>query len=285
MTHVLLAATLAVTLQQTDTTFDVRANGRLELENFQGQIVVRSWEREQVRVRARHAANMRVDIDRTGSTVSIEGRNRRGAPGDIAYDISVPRSFEIEIEAINSGIEVADVNGDVNVETINGHIALSGIAGRIYASSTQGRVTVRDSRGTLYAETVNEAIAVSNHNGDIDAETVNGGITLTGIRAGEVNAETVNGSVQYDGEIRSSGRYDLSTHNGGITITIPEGTNATVDVETYNGELEADFPIQLRGSTAQRRTSFTIGNGGARIQLESFGGNIHLRRPGRTRER
>ena len=284
MTHALLAAALAVTLQQTDTTFDVRANGRLEVENFQGQIVVRSWERDQVRVRARHDNNMRIDIDRSASGVSIDGRNRRGPPGNISYDITVPRSFEIDIEAINSGIEVADINGDVNVETINGHVTLSGIAGRIMAGSTQGRVTIRDSRGSLSAETVNEAIVVTNHTGDIDAETINGSISLTGIRAGVVSAETVNGSVEYDGEIRASGRYDLSTHNGSIVMTIPEGTDATVSVETYNGELQADFPLQLRESTrGQRRASFTIGNGGARVHLESFGGDIRLQRPGGRR--
>jgi len=280
MTHALLAAALAVTLQQTDTTVNVRANGRLEVENFQGRISVASWERDQVRVRARHGRNVRIEIDQSGSTVSIEGHNRRGAPGDIAYDITVPRSFEIEIEAINSTIEVADVNGDVNVETINGHVMLSGIAGRIQAGSTQGRVTVRDSRGNLQAETVNEAIVITNHTGDIEAETINGSITLSGIRAAVVTAETVNGSVQYDGEIRASGRYDLSTHNGSITITIPEGTHATVSVATWNGELQADFPLQFRGSTGgQRRTSFTIGNGGARVHLASFGGDIRLRRP------
>jgi DUF4097 and DUF4098 domain-containing protein YvlB len=286
MVHALLVAALAASLQQqTDTTFSVRGNGHIEFDSYAGRIAVRSWDRNDVRIRARHGNSVRVDIEHTGNAIQVEPVSRRGLAGPVDFDVTVPRSFGIEIDAINVEIDIADVNGDIHAETVNGNVNLRGVAGRIHAETTQGKVIIRDSRGTLQAETVNEGIEITNHTGDLDAESINGSITLTGIRAGVVSAETVNGSVQYDGEIRDGGRYNLSTHNGTITMVVPQGTNATVSVDTYQGELDADFPIELRGRAGHDRMSFTIGNGGARLELSSFGGNIRLRRPGARVER
>ncbi len=52
-----------------------------------------------------------------------------------------------------------------------------------------------------------------------------------------------------------------------------------MSVSTYDGDFEADFPVSV--TTTKRRFTFTLGSGSARVELESFDGNIHLRRPGK----
>jgi Toastrack DUF4097 len=283
------AATLAlVPQQQLDTTFAVRSGGRLQLDNRQGSIAVDSWERDEIRVRARTSGSTRVHMDRSSSTVQLEASGRRGPPGNTDWQITVPRRFDIEIDAFNSNIEVAGVQGDVKVETTNGSLTLTDIRGRISAESTQGRIIVRDSHGELQAETTNERIEINGHDGEVHAETVNGGILMGGIRSATVEAETVNGNVQYEGEIRDGGHYSLSTHNGGIVLYVPQTANADVTVETFRGEIDSEFPVRIQGGMGNRRhLEFSIGTGGARIELASFGGSVRLRRPeggrGRTR--
>jgi hypothetical protein len=61
---------------------------------------------------------------------------------------------------------------------------------------------------------------------------------------------------------------------------VPEDTNASVSVETFSGQVDAEFPIQVRTVRRGEDISFTLGNGGARVQIESFGGRVILRRPG-----
>jgi len=287
MFFAVFAATLALSpQQQLDTTFAVRSGSRLRLDNHQGAIAVDSWEREEVRVRARTTGTTRVRLDREGSTVDIEASRRRGPPGNADWEITVPRRFDIEIDAFNSDIRISNVEGEIHAETTNGSIILSGIRGRINAESTQGRITIRDSHGELQAETVNQGIEITGHDGDVHAETVNGGILMAGIRAGSVEAETVNGNVQYEGEIRSGGRYALSTHNGGIVLYVPQTANADVTVETFRGEIDSEFPVRIQGGMGDRRhLEFTLGNGGARIELASFGGRVRIRRPDGGRSR
>jgi hypothetical protein len=72
----LLAATMAAApMQQTDTTFRVGGESRLSIENMTGTVVVRGWNRDEVRVRA---SSDRPDIDVGGSSVRIESGFRRG---------------------------------------------------------------------------------------------------------------------------------------------------------------------------------------------------------------
>jgi len=64
-----------------------------------------------------------------------------------------------------------------------------------------------------------------------------------------------------------------------VRVSVPEKGNVSVSVSTFNGEFSACFPVQLTGKT-KHRFSFTIGSGSARLELESFGGDIKICRPG-----
>ena len=121
--------------------------------------------------------------------------------------------------------------------------------------------------------------SVSEVSGDLTAETVNGDITLTQIESANAEANTVNGDITYDGTIKDGGRYRFGTHDGDLRVSVPEKANVSVSVSTFNGEFNACFPVQLTGKT-RHRFSFTIGSGSARLELESFGGNIKICRPG-----
>jgi hypothetical protein len=66
-------------------------------------------------------------------------------------------------------------------------------------------------------------------------------------------------------------------------VVVPNGTNASVSVSTFNGELDTTFDIPRFESNARRRSyNFVMGNGKARLDLETFGGDINLRRPGES---
>jgi DUF4097 and DUF4098 domain-containing protein YvlB len=278
MITVLLATVLAAAPpQQLDTTLTVRAGSRLAVENMTGTVVVRSWDRDEMRIRASN--NRQVEIDADRSEVNIETSSRYGMPESVDFEITVPRRFDVEVEGINLTAEVHDVTGDVDVETVNGNITLSGLDGRVHVETVQGQLTVNGARGRLDAESANGGITIDDFDGEITADAINGPLTLRRIRSASVEAETVNGPIEYDGQIRDDGRYRFASHAGSVTLFVPENTNAAVTVETFRGEVEADFPIQVRGVGRREEMSFTLGNGSARIEIESFGGRVHLRRP------
>lgn len=280
MITTLLAVAIAaapVPRQAFDTTFAVNSGGRLSIENMTGKVTVRTWDRDEMRVRANDRRAF--EIDRTRSVVQIENQMRRGMPGSIEFEITVPATFDLDIEGINLSADVADVTGEVNVETVNGNITLAALDGRVSAETVQGRISVRNSRGELELSSSNGGVDVTNHEGELKVEGINGEITLRDVRSGSVEAETVNGPIEFGGQIRDNGRYRFETHQGNLTLYIPENTNASVSVETWRGEIEAEFPVQVQRIGRQDRNTFVLGNGSARIEIESFGGRVYLRRP------
>jgi DUF4097 and DUF4098 domain-containing protein YvlB len=281
MLHVLVTlAGLAIVQQtQTDTTVAVQPGMRLSVNNFGGEIVVRAWGENRVRVRASHSSRTRVDVSTGMQTVNVRAQGRRGTPQLTDMEINVPRGMPVNLSGTHTHITVEGVNADVSAETVEGDVSLVGGNGTVTLRSVEGAVTVRGARGRLDVASVDGELQIGESSGEIVAETVDGDILLERIDAAAVDANTVDGDIYYDGTIKDGGRYQFTTHDGNISVTVPERANVTVRVSTFDGEFDTSFPVQIT-ETRRRRFNFTIGSGSARLELESFDGDIKLRRPG-----
>ncbi len=212
----------------------------------------------------------------------MKASNRRGPPQSVDYDVTVPKGMALTLSGLYTDIKVTGVDAEISAETVQGEITVSGGSGYVSLKSVQGAVTLEGCRGRIEVSSVNEGVTVRGCNGDINAETVNGDIELTGIESSAVDASTVNGDITYEGALRDAGRYRLSTHDGDVNVTIPARSNASVTVATLNGDFESCFPVQLTGVTPRHRFTITIGSGSAKVELESFNGDIKLRQPSQT---
>lgn len=285
VTTILGGALLGLALmQQTDTVFAVRPDARLAVSGLGGDVIVRTWSRNEMRVVADHSSRDRIEIKMSGSAVRVQAKSRHGAPRAVDFTITIPASMDVDISGTYMDADVRGVRGTVQIETVQGDITVAGGNRFVTLHSVQGDVTVTGARGRVRVETVNGEIHVSDITGELSAETVNGEMALEGIDSRAVEAVTVNGDITYDGAIHDGGRYWFNTHNGDLTVSVPERANVTVTVSTFNGDFESDFPVTITG-TRDKRFSFAIGGGSARLELESFGGSIRLRRPGLGRRR
>ncbi|MBI4419506.1 MAG: DUF4097 family beta strand repeat protein [Gemmatimonadetes bacterium] len=280
----LAALTVAATLaaQQTDTTIPARAGTRLEIENFGGSSVVRTWDRPAIRIVADHSGRDRIEIRDLGTVLTVKSQSRYGAQRTVDYSITVPVRTDLSISGVYNDVTVSGVKGAISAETVNGQIHVTGGDGYISLHSVEGEVSLADAKGRIELGSVNAGIRVRNAEGDITAESVNGDVTLDGITSARVDATSINGEIRYQGTIQDGGRYGFSTHNGDITVSVGESANATVLVSTYSGEFESSFPVKLT-QTRRNRFQFLLGSGSARLDLESFQGTIRLGRPGEAR--
>ncbi|MDE3054657.1 MAG: DUF4097 family beta strand repeat protein, partial [Gemmatimonadota bacterium] len=150
--------------------------------------------------------------------------------------------------------------------TLSGDVTASRLTGDVQASSGSGDLTLS---------------AVT---GDVNASSVSGDVKLDGITSRSVDAQTTGGDVSFSGGIDPSGRYDLTTHSGDVTLTLPEKASAQLTVSTWSGSIDSDFPITLQpgehgiGVATSKRFTFNIGGGAARISAETFSGDVVIRR-------
>jgi DUF4097 and DUF4098 domain-containing protein YvlB len=220
-----------------------------------------------------------VEVQPGGSLLQIEADRPGGPTNPVTYTLTVPADMPIEVEVIQGDVDVSGTRAGMDIQSVHGSITVVGGADVVALESVQGMVKVTGARGRVNAASVNQGIELTDIRGDIQAEAVNGPIHMRGIDAGRVSAETVNGSVSYEGAIRNDGWYRFSTHNGGIDLTIPSSAGATFTASTFNGTLHTAFPVTLHEAKEGKEFTFTLGSGGARIELESFNGTMTIRRP------
>ncbi len=279
MTAVVMLA-LALAAAPTDQTVQVRKGMRLEVRNFAGDVIVKVWDRDAVRVEAEHSERETVEIRPTDLALIVRTRSRTSQQRSVDYTFTVPSWMPIDIDSTNSDVMLDGVAADVSVETLRGDITVHGGSGLVALKSVQGRISLEQAKGRIQAETLNDGIRMSDVSGDISISTNNGSIVLERMDAANLDAYTINGTISYDGPLKDRGSYRLTTHNGVVSMTVPEKTNATLLVRTYGGSFRSSFPVTIDDQQRRNRFTLTLGDGTARVELESFNGSIALRRPG-----
>ena len=276
------------TAPQTDETVAVQKGARLTVNNHAGEVVVRTWEKDSVRVVARHQSRTRVSVRPTSAGLSIGTSGSMGPPGSVDFEITAPAWMAMRIEGTFNFVTVEGAQAEVFANTVRGDVRIKGGTGIVTAKSVEGEVVVEGARGKITASSVNEGIRMTSVSGDITAETVNGDIALTGIDSRSVDVTTVNGNIAFEGKLADRGHYAFSTHNGDIAMGLPDSNNATFTFRTYHGGVSTDFTLEgyNRGDAQRgRRAVGTLGNGSADVNLETFGGTIRLRKGSVARPR
>ena len=145
---------------------------------------------------------------------------------------------------------------------VSGDVEVSGLSAEVDANSVSGDVAVR------------------NVHGDVTARSVSGRATLDGVDGQRVDGNSVSGDVAFTGPVQAGGRYVFRSVSGDLTLRVDGTFNAEVSLTTVSGEIESDFPITLGsgGRFGRRNLDFTVGTGGARVELGTVSGDFHLRR-------
>ncbi len=200
-----------------------------------GGITVEGWDKDEIRIRARirawdryedDARDMlkKIEIKLSGETIQADGpRNNRSRHGwSVSYELMVPRKSDLNLETLNGGIRIEDVEGEIRADATNGGLRLSQLAGDVDVHTTNGGVSVElhgdswSGRG-LEATTTNGGIKVwipKDYNADLETGTVNGGIdfdfpiTVQGRISKQIRATLGDGGP----------RIRIKTTNGGVRL-------------------------------------------------------------------
>ncbi|HEY8223867.1 MAG TPA: DUF4097 family beta strand repeat-containing protein [Pyrinomonadaceae bacterium] len=224
-------------------TYPLSATGRVSLENINGGVQIKVWDRPALQLDAIKRAYKRerlaeatIEVNATEDIIRIKteypqqdqnfyGDERRyDNPAIVDYTLTVPRKAILE-----------------SIELINGSLDIDGVEGSVKASSINGRVSARGLQG-------------------------------------ETKLSTVNGSLQaVFSQLEESKPISLQSVNGNVTLIIPSDSNASVRASTVHGSITNDFGLTVRhGEYVGHDLTGQIGNGGARIKLGNVNGGIRI---------
>lgn len=278
-----LLMVIALTMQQsarsdTDTSFAVIQGTRLKLHNQGGDIRVKAWDRDQVRIQADHSSRTEVGVEVRGSVLELSARGRRGLSSMIDYTITVPAWMAVDLGGMYADVSVEGTQAAIKVETLEGDIDVRGGADVVSLRTVNGRIDLVGANGRIDLNAISDDIAVADVKGDLVVESVSGDIDLRRVDARSVDAQTVSGDVVFEGRLTGTGNYSLLTHSGDVTVAVPEGTNASISVSSAGGDVSTSMNLQAE-RTSRRRQTYRLGTGGATIEIETFNGDVDLLRP------
>lgn len=224
-----------------DQSYSLGGDGRVSLENINGDVSIEVWERDEVRVHAVKSASspelleeLEVAVQAGGDSVRIETHYPSMKSSDrhhehrsftkVEYTLTVPRGAMLRtIDLVNGSLKVVGVEGGIEAETVNGDIV------------------VRDCSGSA------------------ELATVNGGIEAYIERLG------------YGDEI------EMDSVNGPLDLYLSRSISADIAAESVHGSLGNDFGIDVRkGKYVGSDFHGSVGGGGAQVSLETVNGSIKV---------
>ena len=275
--------------------YSLERDGKVYLKNISGNIVVSSWERDEVKIIARKVARKReyldkleIDIDHSDDHISIITRHKKSFNffpfinfssdgGSVHYELLIPESAELRIESVSGHAEASAIGGFLKINTISGDIRVATARNGIKCKSVSGSIKLEGITGEADLESTSGEISVEEIMGSINAKTVSGGINLDNFSsAEEIDAHSISGSIRLDGKLSPGGLYDLDTISGGIRISLPSDSEFDLKAKTTSGGIYCDFDILISGKIDRKKIEGVVGNGGPRLFINSVSGSVRI---------
>jgi hypothetical protein len=227
--------------------YKVAPNGRFELINVNGRITAEPTD---------------------GTEVVVEGRKTaKGRTDEAAKELLAK-------------LEIREEVGESTVRVESRPPRLNGFSGH------QIEWTVKVPKGVIVdLRTVNGGVRLNDLSNEIHAKTTNGGIKGENIDASAIEASAVNGGIEFNLGVAldASDSIELETVNGGVTLGVPSDSKATIAARCVNGGVNVDdLEIARDGDDSssdyerKRRLNGTMNGGGAKVNLNTTNGGIHI---------
>ncbi|WP_342315973.1 DUF4097 family beta strand repeat-containing protein [Lysobacter sp. FW306-1B-D06B] len=288
----LLAAHSAFAATPINETRPLDPRGRIEIENVKGSVVVRAWDKSEVKIEGSLGAGverLEVEGDREHLNVRVKYPNRGGMgmfgsdksePTDLI--LTVPIRADLDIDVVSADVNIEGVaSNELSVDTVSGEVTVAAAPREADFDSVSGDLQLTINSSRVSAETVSGDLNLRGRlDGEVRVETVSGRIDVSTLqsRVQKLSGSTVSGDINIHTALASNGRISLETVSGDLDLTLPRNLSANVRGESFSGDLAAPGAQIIRpkhgpGSSFDHR----YGSGDGDITIESFSGDATLR--------
>jgi Putative adhesin len=234
-----------------------------------GDVVVRGWDRAEVRARASDAGSLRLLTPNVQPATSVEVLVSQRSDAEITagdcgtagtLELSVPRGATVNVETRDGHVEVSDVAG-ARVHALSGDVDVRRVSRSVEVSCLSGDITLADSSGPAEVTTVSGDVEARNvraasASDGFEAKSTSGDVTLEGVTHAQVRGTTVSGGVRYAGALARGGDYDFRTISGDVTLELPADSSFRLHAKVVmSGDILTDFPVRTSAGSSSSSSS------------------------------
>lgn len=261
----------------------LKADARVSVSNVAGQIEVEAWDRNEMHLTGSLAEDVE-KLEITGSAASLKivvklperSRKHGNHEGETVLHLRLPAGVTLDAEGVSADVSVRGLRGPVEAKSVSGDIRVDVGSTRVKAGTVSGDVTVHAPSATdTRASSVSGDVTVRAASGEVRGESVSGDVSVHAGELKRLGMESVSGDLEIVGELTRDSEVSVETLSGGVTLTLPKLPDCDLDMETFSGELESAF---APGPASGAKEFHRDGAGKGRIKLNSFSGDIELRK-------
>lgn len=237
--------------------FSLDRDGHVELNSFSGSIEVTGKDQQSVEVEARIDGDDETLVDATA--LRFDATDRR-------------LSIEVDYDEVEDSQEFLGLFsiGDVDRPDVEFVLTMPRSAA-LTIDTFSSNIDVTGLRGGVTLDTFSSSIALRDVEGEVNVETFSGEVEGDGLH-GSIQLETFSGDVRLRGTAFRGGSH-FETFSGDVELFLPGDADfEVVGKEDMFGDLESEFALRTEDG---RRIA---GDGGPRIELETFSGDLRLRK-------
>jgi hypothetical protein len=271
-----------------DTIIKIDRGGVVDLNLGSGDVVVTGWSRDEIRVRAAaESGTVRLHVTSLFAALrAVPGPS--GGSSAVRYEVSVPANVRVLVRTGKGTVIAKGIGGDCEIRAGDGDIQVNDIGGLVVAELMSGEFIGTSLSGGVRIDAIAADVEIIGAAGEIVIDNTSGETRVSDAKSSSVRVQSVSGDIHFQGTIERNGRYRLGSHSGTVSVGIPEGGGALVSLASHNGTIDTGkLPITLQPSSRgnpEKRLLGHIGDGSARLEIETFSGSIVIRGPGRQRE-
>lgn len=272
-------------------TRSVNADARIDVSNVKGSVTVTAWDKAEVAISGTlgdGARKLSVEGDAAHLSIRVEAPDKQGwfswgadtRMGDSLLDIKVPKTVELKIEVVSADVNVSGVAGRaLGVDSVSGKLRLDTTASEIEIDSVSGNIDLVGASKHAHLETVSGSIRARGLGGQMKFETVSGDIDAQNGGYREINAGSVSGDINLRGNPDKDARIEVETMSGDVHLQLPGDASTRLHASSFSGSIRSDFgsvkePDHGPGSSLEASN----GNGDGQVKIETFSGDIEIRR-------
>jgi hypothetical protein len=289
----LLAAGIAQATTPINQTRALNDDGLVSIGNVKGKIVVRTWAQPQVRITGTLGDGVeKLIVEGDARSLHIEVKNPEdhgwkfwsygdGHAGPSTLEVTVPQHASLDLDAVSADIDVQQMAGrKLTADNVSGNTRITASSpGEIHVDAVSGDVVLRVTTAKSWAETVSGNIDLQGGlTGDVHLETVSGDMRLVAGQLDNFKLDTVSGDADLRFGLGPAGVAKGESLSGDIVVALAAGSNARLHVETFSGDIRSFVGSVRKDDGPGRSLDARIGDGQGQINLESFSGDVTVKR-------
>jgi hypothetical protein len=253
-----LWATVQARADEWSKTYTLSGKPDLRVDTSDANIHVSTWDQPTIEARVTTTRykiggdGIRIEEHQSGDMVEIEvryphyhgfGITINGGHNRVDIDIHMPREGRVDLHTGDGKIELGNFKGEMQLRSGDGSQEVDSVDGKLRATTGDGHIRANGRFDQLELKT---------GDGRVDARAAAGSSLVTGWR--------------------------LESGDGTVTLDVPEGLAADVDLHTGDGHIDLDMPVTTEGKIRQNEIHGKLNGGGNLLLIHTGDGSIRLRK-------